>query len=414
MRLPRFVLCALLAMLADTSLVRAQTAACDVADASALQATLTRCAGQRVRLLPGTYVEAPLFLASGTTLELENGATLVATDDQTAYARPEGGLYAFINAADADGVVLTGEGTIDGNGSSWWARTRAAQQAGQPDPPRPRLVAFDRCTRARISGITLQNSPSFHIVFRSCNDVQVDGVTIVAPPDSPNTDGVDPMASHNIRITDSTIDTGDDNIAVKSGTVDPDYPGAGSSDILVQNCTFLHGHGVSIGSETNGGVQNMLVADDTFRDTQNGARIKTNREVGGPISGITYTNLSMEGVLQPIAFADYYPSIPPVGDESAQPIGPTTPTVSNIAVSNVHATGARRAGWIIGLPEAGMQHIALTDVSIDAQDGLQLRNASVSMVRTRITVAQGRPILFQGGGLLLSAPAQVPNRVPTE
>jgi polygalacturonase len=383
--------------------------ACEIVEAAQLQAVLTRCAGQHVRLAPGRYPSGPLFLASGTTFELAAGATLVATDEPDAYARPDGGLYALVNAADASQITLTGSGTIDGNGASWWERTRAAQRAGQTPPNRPRLVALDRCSHVRVEGIRLEDSPSFHLVFRSCTDVLVDGVTITAPADSPNTDGIDPMSSHDVRITGSTIDSGDDNIAVKSGLDDPAYPGAGSSDISVDNCTFLHGHGVSIGSETNGGVQSVTVSHSTFRDTQNGARIKTNRQVGGPISHIVYSNLSMQGVQQPIAFASYYPSIPAVDAERQEPVSPTTPQVSDVLVSNVEATDAQRAGWIVGLPEAPLQAVTLANVAIAARGGLQVRNAAVTFARTRIDVQQGPDVLTEGSGLLLrGAPVQVP------
>ncbi|MBV9169418.1 MAG: right-handed parallel beta-helix repeat-containing protein, partial [Chloroflexi bacterium] len=368
----------------------AQIQPCTATDTASIQATLDACAGQTVHIAPGTYSDVdPLFVAAGTTLEVQAGATLVATENPAAYARPDGennGLYALINAANASNVSLTGEGTIDGNGASWWARTRAAQQAGTPDPPRPRLVAFDDCTHARIVGVTLTNSPSFHIVLRRCTDVDVDSVTIIAPADSPNTDGVDPMSSQDVRILNSTIDSGDDNIAVKAS------PGS-SSGIDVENCTFLHGHGVSIGSETTGGVSHMVVSNSTFQDTQNGIRIKTNRRLGGPISNITYSNLAMDGVQQPIAFADYYPDVPATGDESTEAVGQTTPRVSDVRVSNLQASRARSAGWIVGLPEAPMYNIVLQDVTVEAFTGLTVRHAAVTMTRTRIDVVNGPEVL---------------------
>ena len=399
-----------LLLLDGAPLVRAQ-AACETASAGEIQNVLARCAGQHVLLAPGRYTVGPLFIASGTSFELAAGATLVATDDPAAYVRPDGGLYALLNAADASTITLSGSGTIDGNGASWWARTRAAQRAAETPPPRPRLVAFDRCQHVEVSGLTLQDSPSFHLVFRSCTDVLVDGVTIHAPADSPNTDGIDPMSSHNVRITNATIDDGDDNVAIKSGLDDPAYPDAGSSDIAITNCTFLHGHGVSIGSETNGGVQNVLVAQSTFQTTQNGARIKTNRDLGGHIDNVVYTDLQMRGVQQPIVLASYYPSIPPADAERPQAVGATTPQVSDVTLSNITATAAQRAGWIVGLPEAPLQAIRLDDVSIAADTGLQVRNAAVALSRTRIDVQQGRDLLLEGSGLVLrsSAPVQVPS-----
>jgi polygalacturonase len=325
------------------------------------------------------YRSGPLFLASGTSLVVPEGASLAANDDPNVYVRPDGGLFAFINAVDASDLTLEGGGVIDGDGATWWTRFRQEQQTGQAASPRPRLVAFDRCANVRIHGLQFRNSPSFHLVFRSCTDVEVDGVAILAPPDSPNTDGIDPMASRSVRVVNSTIDTGDDNIAIKSGTVDSGHPGAASSDISIDRCTFLHGHGVSIGSETNGGVQHVLVSNSTFHGTENGIRIKTNRDSGGPISHIRYRDLLMDGVQHPIAFAAYYPTIPSVGDEIQRPVSGTTPRISDVRVSHLEATDVTSAGWIIGLPEQPFERIHLSHVSISGEVGLQIRNASVSV-----------------------------------
>jgi hypothetical protein len=122
-----------------------------------------------------------------------------------------------------------------------------------------------------------------------------------------------------------------------------------------------------------------------------------------------YSNLSMQGVQQPIAFASYYPSIPAVDAERQEPVSPTTPQVSDVLVSNVEATDAQRAGWIVGLPEAPLQAVTLANVAIAARGGLQVRNAAVTFARTRIDVQQGPDVLTEGSGLLLrGAPVQVP------
>ena len=149
----------------------------------------------------------------------------------------------------------------------------------------------------------------------------------------------------------------------------------------------------------------MVVSNSTFQDTQNGIRIKTNRRLGGPISNITYSNLAMDGVQQPIAFADYYPDVPATGDESTEAVGQTTPRVSDVRVSNLQASRARSAGWIVGLPGAPMYNIVLQDVTVEAFTGLTVRHAAVTMTRTRIDVVNGPEVLFESG-----APVQLPTR----
>src|SRR6185312_13747778 len=115
---------------------------------------------------------------------------------------------------------------------------------------RPVLLGFERCQRVRVEGVTLTDSPKYHLVPTGCQDVTIEGVTIRAPADSPNTDGIDPSVSRRVLIAQCRIDTGDDCIAVKAGK-----KGFGPvEDVLVTDCAFVHGHGCSIGSDTGSGV----------------------------------------------------------------------------------------------------------------------------------------------------------------
>jgi hypothetical protein len=224
----------------------------------------------------------------------------------------------------------------------------------------------------------------YHLVPTRCEDVAIDGITIRAPSDSPNTDGIDPSVSRRVLITHCTIDTGDDCIAVKAGAV-----GSGpDEDILVTDCTFLHGHGCSIGSDTNAGVRNMTVQRCTFNGTEAGVRLKSRRGRGGLVENITYADLTMTNVGQAIVVSSYYYGLPkPFEHDQAQAVGPSTPIWRNIVVRNITATaGTKDAGLIIGLPEMPARDIVLDNVSIQAPkglriaytDGISLRNVSVS------------------------------------
>ncbi len=373
-------------------------------DTTALQAALDTCAGRRVRLAPGTYRTRPLFMSSGTTLEVSAGALLIGSDDPAAYERDDGGLNALLNASNATDISIEGGGVIDGSGAGWWERVRAARAAGAPDPPRPRLIAFDGCDNVRVASVTLQNSPSFHLVFSFCSGIQVERVTIVAPADSPNTDGIDIISTRSVRIRHCSIDNGDDNIAIKSEKAQPDRPDSASANIAIERCAFLHGHGVSIGSETYGGVHRVRVSHCRFSGTENGVRIKTDRTIGGPISAITYERLQMTDVQTPIAFASYYPKVP--AHDTAQAITSTTPSVSGILVRRLTATGATQAGSIIGLPEAPYTDIQLAGVRIAAETGLRVRDASVAVADTAIAVGSGPAYVLEEGGVVSDRAAE--------
>jgi polygalacturonase len=194
---------------------------------------------------------------------------------------------------------------------------------------------------------------------------------------------------------------GDDNIAIKSGRDDPVHPGAASANMVVRDCTFLHGHGLSIGSETNGGVQNLLAENITFRDTKTAIRIKTNRDKGGLVRDIVYRNIKMFDVGQAILITDYYPRI---SDKDApQPIRARTPDIHDITIEHVTAEGAEAAGGLYGLPERPLHDIKLVDVTIKAAKGMIVRNASATL-KGKIEAATGPAIIAQEAGSLTEVP----------
>jgi polygalacturonase len=234
----------------------------------------------------------------------------------------------------------------------------------------------------------------YHLVPFRCEDVTVDGVTIKAPSDSPNTDGIDPSVSRRVLITRCTIDTGDDCIAVKAGTA-----GAGpAEDILVTDCTFLHGHGCSIGSDTNAGVRNMTVRRCTFDGTEIGVRLKSGRGRGGLVENVTYEDLTMANVGQAIVVSSYYYGLPKPGEpDPAQPVGADTPIWRHIVIRNVTAKGGTKdAGLLIGLPEMPARDIELDNVSIHAPKGLRIAYVDgVSLHDVSVTADSGPPLIVE-------------------
>ena len=119
---------------------------------------------------------------------------------------------------DGEDVTLTGKGTIEGNGSVWWeAAEEARKKVSGFTLPRPNLIVPTRIKNLRISGITIQNSPKFHLVPTECEDVWIEGIKILAPERAANTDAIDPSICRNVTVTNCLKDVGDDNIAIKSG-----------------------------------------------------------------------------------------------------------------------------------------------------------------------------------------------------
>jgi len=379
-------------------------------DTAAIQSALDACAaagGGTVRFPAGTYLSRPIFLKGhGLTVQLDAGATLLASDVFSDFDNPEkpGSVLALVNANGLNDLTLTGEGTIDGAGAKWWPDVKTAKAAGTPEPRRrPRLVTLQNCLNLRVAGLTLQNSPSFHLVPSDCEDVTIANVKIIAPADSPNTDATDPSACRHIHYSGCTFDVGDDNIAIKSGHVDPKHPNAAVEDMLVEHCTFLHGHGMSIGSETVGGVKNLVVRDCQFDGTTSGIRIKSDRTRGGVVDGCRYENLTMKNVKIPLHITCYYPKIPKT--DTAQPMTDKTPQFRNLQIINVTAESPVSAGMVVGLPESCVTNLSLKHVHFTAPKGLTVRNArAVTFADSDITVDTGDKILLEANAEVSGLP----------
>lgn len=355
-------------------------------DTHALQQAINACAVKNgvVRLTSGTFLTGPLTLPSHTTLDIKPGAILLGSQDKSDYPEVqelrEPSIQPLISATNAEDITITGGGVIDGAGQPWWQMVRAAKATHKPGAvvaaKRPRLLVFDHCRHILIDGVTIRNSASWQVVPYYSDDVTITNTKILAPADSPNTDGIDPFSSHHVTISHDVIDVGDDNVAIKSGQPGSPGPDDPSTDITITDCTFLHGHGMSIGSEISGGVQRVHVAHIHFQGTDNGVRVKSNRDRGNNIGDLDFRDLTMEDVKTPILISEYYPKIPE--HDVAQPVTRLTPHFHDISITNLKATGAKTAGVIVGLPESPISSITLTNVHITAQTGMTIGDATVT------------------------------------
>ncbi len=372
-------------------------------DTAAIQKALDDCGqagGGIVRFPPGVYLSKPIYLHSKTTLLIGEGATLKATDEESDFADPARpgawrAFAAFINGKKLNDITITGPGTIDGSGARWWGPALEAKRTNTLNPgytlPRPKLILLSGCTNVQVTNVTLINSPCFHLVPTDCEHVLIDGVTITAPADSPNTDAIDPSASRHVLITRCRLDVGDDNVAIKAGRSASGASPA-TDDITVTDCTFLHGHGMSIGSETPGGVRNVTVRHCIFQYTQNGLRIKSPRGKGGTVENLIYTDITMRDVDPAITFTCYYPRIPKV--DEPQPVKFGTPIFRHIHISNLTATCPRSAGLIVGLPESLVSDVVLENVHITANTGLLIQNAQgIQLKNVQVETKQGPPFI---------------------
>ncbi|MDR3401324.1 MAG: glycoside hydrolase family 28 protein [Chthoniobacter sp.] len=402
---------------------------------AAFRKAIEACAeasGGRVVVPAGKFVTGPIELAGHMALVVEKGAIIQASDKFADFGLPDPlpmvqseidatrkQLRPLISGVKLEDVAIVGEGIIDGAGATWWAKSdKVAERAVQPakpvepsDPakpaepapvvakplyvPRPHLIVLRDCTRVQIAGVTLRNSPMFHLVPHHCREVLIDSVTIFSPADAPNTDGIDPANSREVLIRRCTIDTGDDNIALKGGGVG----GEPTENVAVLDCQFLHGHGVSIGSETEAGVRNFLVERCTFANTGTALRIKSDRTRGGIIENVTYRDITMKNVETAITLSLFYDDRKAALKPELKPVTDTTPKIRDIHFLNIVCDGTtKKAGEIAGLPESPISGITLENVRITGaaapftqQDTKNLRFLNVD-VQTITPPAAAKPV----------------------
>jgi polygalacturonase len=197
-----------------------------------------------------------------------------------------------------------GGGTIDGRGwakilgqeSSWWDLAEKARRGGTQNCPR--LIVLNRCDDFTLYRLTLKNSGNFHVYYGNGNGFTAWGVIINTPKSARNTDGIDPSASTNVTITRCFIHTGDDNVAIKAG--------GHVSHMTIAHNHFYAGHGMSIGSETNGGAEAIRVSDLSIDGADNGIRIKSNSSRGGVVKDIVYEDVCIRDTKNPIMMDSNY------------------------------------------------------------------------------------------------------------
>jgi len=357
-------------------------------------AAVGRAGGGRLIVPKGVFVTGPFKLCSNLDLHLEEGAVIKAPETFASAGLPDPAGFKTQAEADASyhvpdplitgsrlhDVAITGPGTIDGSGQHWWAWSeRAMRNAAAQGKPgrvvyrRPHLVVINGCERLRVADVMLTNSSMFHLVPKNITDLTIERVKVRAPWDgsAPNTDAIDPGPGTNFWIHDCDLDTGDDDIVIKSG----------GTNVLIENNTIKHGHGISIGSETTAGVHTMLVRNCTMDGTDNGIRIKSMRGAGGIVQNVRYTNIRMRNVANAIVLQlDYVDNNRP--DFKGDPA--KIPSIRDVLIDHVTVEASRNAGMIHGLPDSRITNITLRDVTISAEIDLDIRDAD-SPVFERVT-----------------------------
>jgi polygalacturonase len=344
-------------------------------------------AGGTLRLPAGSWFSGPLFLKSDMTLLLEEDAVLSDTgsrkDRHILPARHADGrvlgtwegvaeacFASLLNAIDCENLTICGKGVIDGGGDrgDWWSWPKETRDGAR----RPRTIFLSGCRHLTLAGITVRNSPSWTVHPVLCEDVLAVGLTIRNDPHSPNTDGLNPESSRDIKLIGLDISVGDDCVAIKAGKRDPrGGPDRPTQNVEIRNCLMQRGHGaVVMGSEMSQGISDVTISRCHFIGTDRGLRIKTRRGRGGTVSNISVHDCRMEDVATPIAvnafyFCDTDGRSDFVQSRVALPVSATTPKIEGIDIRNLEISGAETAAAVFyGLPESTIDAVSIDGMNI--------------------------------------------------
>jgi polygalacturonase len=368
-------------------------------DTERIQRALDHCpAGHAVVLAAEgatrAFLSGPLDLRRGVTLVIGPRAILFASRDPRLYDLTQGscgtvtkqghGCRAFIEGNRAVHAGVMGDGTIDGRGwahllgtdVSWWDLAQQAK-VDKLNQSCPRLLHLSRADDFTLYRVTLRNSPNFHVLYERGDGFTVWGVIVNTPKTARNTDAIDPASSTNVTITKSFLHTGDDDVAIKAGSMGP------TTHVSVIDNHFYTGHGMSIGSETNGGASAILVRGLTIDGADNGLRIKSNAARGGLVHGVTYEDVCIRNTKNVVELDTHYTA-------SEQTEGTLIPEFRDIVLRGVQIEGK---GKVILDGYDHQRRLGITFDGVKASDPtqLQVQARHVALVRgpagTNVVVA---------------------------
>jgi polygalacturonase len=390
------------------------TTDCTQAFAAAI-AACHRAGGGHVIVPGGQFFTGAIHLLSHVDLHLEAGSTILFSQDPAAYlpvvfTRWQGielmNYSPLVYSYGQRNIAITGSGTLNGqaDASHWWnwksletpdfTALEAMADAGVPVSQRlfgtghylpPQMIQPFLTDTVLIQGVTIINSPFWHLNPNLCSNVTVEGVTVNSS--GPNTDGCDPESCDRVLIDGVTFSCGDDCIAIKSGRdSDGRRVGVPSTNLVVQNCTFASGHGgITLGSEMTGGVRNVYGRDLAMNspDLQSGHRIKTNTLRGGYVINSNVYRVSAATIGGPVLKIE--------GQYSGQ-TGNFPPDVTGITVAD-WTVGSCQGVWSLAGASASdpLGTITLADIAVTTSTAPNSAQYVSNLVVKDVTVG-GTPV----------------------
>ena len=406
-------------------------------DTKAIQRALDAAEGKHdtVTLKPGLYRIGSIFVKSGSRLDLPKGVTLRGIQSLDVYPLMPTRIAgiemtwpaALVNVYKQTDVQITGEGTIDGDGSYWWKsywdlraqyEPKGLRWASDYDAKRPRLIQVFDSSNVKLDGPLLTRSGFWTVHICYSHDIVIDHLTIRNNEGGkgPSTDGIDIDSSHDVLVQHADIDVNDDALCLKAGR-DSDglRVNRPTYNVVIRDSLIRTGAAaVTFGSETSGGFRNIEAYNLTAgRGVSNGVLIKSAKVRGGFGENIRVHDLHLDGVKTPIKVTlnwnpSYsYTSLPAGTDPKTVPpywIPLTTPVPESrglahfrdVHIWNIDARDAETAIDIAAYPNATLDDFVIDHVHVVANTaGSIMDTKNLKLSEIHLTVADGSTLKSQ-------------------
>jgi len=405
-------------------------------DTAAVQIALDKGAGKHdtVTFRPGTYRIGAIFVKSGETLEVPKGVKLLGIQELSAYplmpTRVAGiemtWPAALVNVYRQTDVKITGEGTIDGDGSFWWKsywdlrkeyEPKGLRWASDYDAKRPRLIQVFDSSQVTLDGLELERSGFWTVHICYSHDVTVDHVTIRnnIGGRGPSTDGIDIDSSRKILVQHADIDVNDDALCLKSGRdADGLRVNRPTEDVVIRDSIIRSGAAaVTFGSETSGGFRNIEAYNLTAtKGVGSGVLIKSARVRGGGGENLRVHDLHLTDVRTPIQVnLNWNPSYSyaemPKDAKDAPPYWKVLtekvpeekglPRFRDVHIWNIEATGARTAIAVAAYPNSKLENFRIDHVKVAAESAGSIADTDrLVLGEITLTVPKGDRLKTEG------------------
>lgn len=412
---------------------------------------LNSAGGGRLIFPEGTYQTGPITLKSNVELHLEKGSVIQSTSDKTQFGTS--GVSYLLKANDVENVIISGEGTIDGNGLYWrpLRYSRLEKYKGETDANaywnelknqgwyedtankvlypwtndstkaglynqslftdsaagysaqselRGRIFDLTGCTNLKITGVTFKDSPKMHIYLHEVNNLIIDGITINSDPWTENTDAIDFGRGNRMLLVNNYITCGDDGFVVKGGTASTSNPSLTQNVLVRYNRTYYSHCGFGAGSDLVGGMKNIVVIDNAFENSSTGGfRIKNPAGRGGESQEVYfYDNALRNTTLGSGKLIEITESYEDNGVDGSATAGDDNtsyfPKIHNIHFKNIngYSTGKVHAVKLAGLADHEVYDVDFTNCNLVSPQKITIDYArNVSFNECNFFISNSKP-----------------------